>query len=161
MKKFLLFLLGFFIGIIFFMPKDNLYYTFQSFLKKQNIYINSKIDLSLFSLTLKNGIIYYHGMDISKFKNINILPYIVYNEIDFKNVNINIGNYKIISLKAFYTLFYPMKIFIKGKSNIGILNGYINLIKREVKLRINNLTDSSVKKFLTKDKKGYFYYAKF
>ena len=65
------------------------------------------------------------------------------------------------SLKAFYTLFYPIKVFIKGKSNFGKIDGNIDLVKREIKIYILNLTDNSIKSFLKKDKKGYFYYAKF
>jgi len=160
MKKFVLFLLGFFIGIIIFMPKDNLYYTLQNFLKKQNVYINSDIKSSVF-LSLKNGTVYYKGMDVSKFKEIDILPFVFYNQINGENIKLNIGNYEINSVKIFYTLFYPVKIFISGKSNFGELNGYIDLIKREVKIYVNNLTKISIKNFLKKDKKGYFYYAKF
>jgi len=160
MKKFFIFLLGLLIGIIIFMPKDNLYYTLQNFLKKENIYINSDIKSSLY-LQLKNGVVYYNKMDISKFKEIDILPFIFYNEIKAKDIEINIGKYKITSLKAFYTPFYPIKIFIKGSSNFGKIEGNIDLLKKEAKIYILNLTNNSLKSFLKKDKKGYFYYAKF
>ena len=160
MKKFLLFLFGLFMGIIIFMPKDNLYYTLQSFLKKQNIYINSDIKSSV-ALELKNGTVYYNQMDVLKFEKIDVFPFIFYNQINVKNVKLNIGNYNIDSVKIFYTPFYPVKVFIKGQSNFGKLDGYVDLIKREIKIYINNLTNNSVKNFLRKDKKGYFYYAKF
>jgi hypothetical protein len=160
MKKFFLFLLGFLIGVLVFMPKDNLYYTFQWLLKKENIYINSDIKNGI-SLDLKNGTVYYNKMDISKFKKISVLPFIFYNEINGKDIVLNIGNYKLNSLKAVYTVFYPVKIFVKGDSNFGKLDGFIDLIKKEVKIYILNLTDNSVKSFLRKDKKGYYYYAKF
>jgi hypothetical protein len=160
MKKIFLFLAGFVMGLIIFMPKDNLYYTFQDYLKKEKIYINSDIKSGI-SLDLKNGVVYYNGMDILNFKDINIFPFIFYNEIKAKNINLNMGNYKINSIKIIYSIFYPVKIFVKGKSNFGQLNGNINLIKREIKVYILNLTDNSLKRFLRKDKKGYFYYAKF
>jgi hypothetical protein len=160
MKKFFLFLAGFLMGLIIFMPKDNLYYTFQDYLKKENIYINSDIKSGI-SLYLKNGVVYYNGMDISKFENTEILPFIFYNQIKGKNITLNIGNYKINSLNIVYTVFYPIKIFVKGDSSFGKIDGEVNLIKKEVKIYIKNLTNNSLKKFLRKDDKGYFYYAKF
>jgi hypothetical protein len=159
MKKFFLFLAGFLMGLIIFMPKDNLYYTFQDYLKKENIYINSDIK-SRISLYLKNGVVYYNGMDISKFENTEILPFIFYNQIKGKNITLNIGNYKINSLNIVYTVFYPIKIFVKGDSSFGKIDGEVNLIKKEVKIYIKNLTNNSLKRFLRKDNKGYFYYAK-
>jgi hypothetical protein len=159
MKKFFLFLIALFIGLIIFMPKDNLYYTLQYYLKKEKIYINSDIKSGV-SLNLKNGTIYYKGMDFSKFDEFKIFPYIVFNEIIGKNI-IFMGNYKIYSINAIYTIFYPFKVYIKGKSNFGKVSGEINILKREIKLYIANLTDNSLKRFLRKDSKGYFYYAKF
>jgi uncharacterized protein (UPF0332 family) len=160
MKKFFIFLAGFLIGIILFVPKDNLYYTLQSFLQKQNIYINSDIKSGI-DLNLKKGTVYYNGMDISKFQKIRVLPFIFYNEIEANKITLNIGNYKINSLKAFYSVFYPLKVFIKGECDFGKIEGYVNLFKKEIKLYIYNLTNSYLKRFLRKDKKGYFYYAKF
>jgi hypothetical protein len=160
MKKIFLFLAGLLIGLIVFMPKDNLYYTLQNYLKKEKIYINSNIKSGL-SLKLKNGIVYYKGMDILKFKNINIFPFIYYNEINGQNIKLNMGDYRINTIKIIYIVFYPVRIFLKGESNFGKIKGYIDLIKREVRIYILNLTDKSLKRFLQKDKKGYFYYAKF
>jgi len=159
MKKVLIFLLGFLIGIIIFMPKDNLYYTLQKYLEKEKVYINSDIKSGI-DLKLINGTVYYNKMDVLTFKNIDILPFILFNEIKADNIKI-IDKYKINSIKAFYTIFYPIKIFIKGKSSFGELDGYVDLVKREIKVYILNLTDTSLKNFLKKDKKGYFYYAKF
>jgi hypothetical protein len=160
MKKILIFILGFLIGFIIFMPKDNLYYTLQKYLEKEKVYINSNIKSDI-SLNLIDGTVYYNGMDILRFEKVKILPLILFNELKADNIKVSIKNYKITSLKAFYTLFYPIKIFIKGKSSFGELEGYVDMIKREVKIYILNLTDTSIKSFLKKDKKGYFYYAKF
>jgi hypothetical protein len=141
------------------MPKDNLYYTLQKYLEKEKVYINSDIKSGI-DLKLINGTVYYNKMDVLTFKNIDILPFILFNEIKADNIKI-IDKYKINSIKAFYTIFYPIKIFIKGKSSFGELDGYVDLVKREIKVYILNLTDTSLKNFLKKDKKGYFYYAKF
>ena len=160
MKKFFIFCIGLFIGILVFMPKDNLYYTIQKYLSKENIYINSDIKNS-FNLNLKNGDIYENGVNFAKFQQIKIYPFIIFNQIKAKNITIEFQNLKINNLKITYSIINPIKIYIKGISNFGKIEGEINLIKKFVKVYILNLTNNNLKNFLQKDKKGYFYYAKF
>ena len=158
MKKFLLFLLGIYIGLVVFMPKDNLYYTFQKYLKKENIYINSSISQDLIKLSLKNAKVYSNNINIADFENINIYPLILFNLISVKNLKLEIGNYKISNLNIYFTPFYPIGL-IKGDSSFGKVDGEINLMKRYIKVYIQK--PSTISSFLKKDKKGYFYYAKF
>ena len=160
MKKFFIFLIGFFLGVLIFMPKDNLYYTAQKFLSKENIYINSGIKNGIF-LDLYNGKIYKNGIDFAEFKDIKIIPYFLFNQIRAKNININFQNLKINHLKITYSIINPIKIYISAKANFGIITGEVNLFKRFIKIYILNLTNNNIKSFLQKDKKGYFYYAKF
>ena len=160
MKKFFIFLLGLFIGIIFFMPKDNLYYTAQKFLSKENIYINSSIKSGI-NLDLTNGKVYQNGIDFLDFKEIKVLPFLFFNKIEANNININLQSLKINKLNITYSIINPLKVYISGTSNFGKIEGNINLIKKYIKVYILNLTNNNIKSFLRKDKKGYFYYAKF
>ena len=160
MKKILIFFTGVFIGIILFMPKDNLYFTFQKCLTKQNIYINSKIKNG-FALNLLEGKVYQNGINLASFEKTEIIPFVFYNKIISKNIKINFQNYKIKNLNITYSILNPLKIYISGKSSFGKISGEINLLKRFVKIYILNLSDVNLKTFLRKDKKGYFYYAKF
>ena len=160
MKKTLIFLVGLFIGLIIFMPKENLYFTLQKYLAKEKIYINSKIKSNL-TLTLSHGKIYQNGMNLASFEKTEIIPFIFYNKIISKNIKINFQNYKIKNLSITYSILNPVKIYISGKSSFGIISGEINLLKRFVRIYILNLSDVNLKTFLRKDDKGYFYYAKF
>jgi len=160
MKKFLIFILGFFIGIIIFAPKDNLYFTFQKFLKKENIYINSNINSNLINLKLDNGVVYYNNMDLIKFREIKVLPLLLFNEIKANDIKLNIGNYVIKNLNIIYHIFNPLNVSITGDSNFGKIEGKIDLVKRHLKVYVK-LTNNNLKSFLQRDKKGYFYYAKF
>ncbi len=160
MKKILFFLVGLFIGFILFMPKENLYYTFQKYLSKQNIYINSQIKSNL-TLNLYNGKIYENGINLVNFKEIKIIPFVLYNKITAKNIKINFQNYKITYLNITYSIINPTKIYIKGNSTFGKIQGEVNLIKHYLKVYILNLNDYNLKSFLKKDNKGYFYYAEF
>ncbi len=160
MKRIIIFVFGLFIGVIIFMPKDNLYFTLQKYLAKEKIYINSKIKSNL-KLTLYNGTIYQNDIDFAYFKKIDIMPFLLYNNIKVKNLKINFQNYKIKTLNITYSILNPVKIYISGKSSFGIISGEINLLKRFIRIYILNLSDVNLKTFLRKDNKGYFYYAKF
>ena len=160
MKKIFIFLTGFLMGIIFFMPKDNLYYTAQKYLAKENIYINSSVKNGAV-LDLKNGKVYQNGIDFASFKNIKIMPFLFFNKITAEDIKINLQNLNIDNLNITYSVINPIKVYINGSSNFGKITGEINLIKKEIKVYILNLTNNNIKSFLRKDKKGYFYYAKF
>ena len=160
MKKFLIFLAGLLLGIIFFMPKDNLYYTAQKFLAKENIYINSSVKSGI-NLDLTNGKVYQNGIEFMDFQEIKVTPFLVFNKIKANNIKINFQNLNINNINITYSIINPLKVYISGTSNFGKIKGNINLIKKEVKVYILNLTNNNLKSFLRKDKKGYFYYAKF
>ena len=160
MKKFLIFLCGLIFGLIVFMPRDNLYYTLQKYLSKENIYINSDIDSSI-NINLKKGTVYYNGMDLVTFNKVIISPFIFFNKIEADNIKIKFQDLKITKIDVIYSIINPLKVYIKGSSNFGEINGYIDLVKRKIKIYILNLNNNFLKNFLKKDKKGYFYYVSF
>jgi len=159
-KKFLIFLCGLIFGLIVFMPRDNLYYTLQKYLSKENIYINSDIDSSI-NINLKKGTVYYNGMDLVTFNKVIISPFIFFNKIEADNIKIKFQDLKITKIDVIYSIINPLKVYIKGSSNFGEINGYIDLVKRKIKIYILNLNNNFLKNFLKKDKKGYFYYVSF
>ena len=160
MKKVFISVLGLLAGLIVFMPKDNLYYTFQKYLSKNKIYINSDID-SKIALRLKNGTVYYKGMDIVSFDEADVYSFIFFNKIYLHNIALKLGNLRIKNLNVSYTVTNPLKVYINGVSDFGKIEGYVDLIKKEIKVYILNLNNNTVKRMLKKDKKGYFYYATF
>ena len=161
MKKFFIFLIGLIIGLTVFMPKKSLYFTLQHFLQKEKIYINSEINSNIISLNLKNGTIFYKGIDAIKFKDIVIYPFLLFNNIKANNINIDFENLNINNLDLAYSIINPLKIYIKGDSNFGKIDGVVDLVNRKIKVYILNLNNSTLKAILKKDKKEYFYYESF
>jgi len=161
MKKIFIFLIGLIIGLTVFMPKKSLYFTLQHFLQKEKIYINSEINSNIISLNLKNGTIFYKGIDAIKFKDIVIYPFLLFNNIKANNINIDFENLNINNLDLAYSIINPLKIYIKGDSNFGKIDGVVDLVNRKIKVYILNLNNSTLKAILKKDKKGYFYYESF
>ena len=164
MKKFLIFfsfLIGFYIGFIIFIPKNFLIFTAEKYLQKENIYINANYKESLFNEEIKNAKIFINSINLIEFKKAKILPLLFYNKININNISINFKNLKINNLNITYFIINPFKVLIKGNSNFGKIDGFIDLKKRILKVYIINLTNTNLKLFLRRDNKGYFYYEKF
>lgn len=150
---------GFLLGLIIFMPKDNIYFKIQEILSKKNIYINSDIKNSL-ALELKNGTVFVNKMDLAYFDRCEIYPYIFWNKIECNNINIA-NQYKITNINGSYSIINPFKIKISGNSNFGKIEGEINIFDKNGRIYITKLTNSLIKRYLKKDKKGYYYDVKF
>jgi len=164
MKKFLIFLsflIGFYIGFIIFMPKNFLIFTAEKFLKKENIYINAKYKENLLNEEIKQANIFINGISLIEFKKAKIFLFIFYNKVSINNISIHFQNLKINNLNITHLIINPFKILIKGNSNFGKIDGFIDLKNRFLKVYILNLTNRNLKTFLRRDKKGYFYYEKF
>ncbi len=159
MKKFLIFLTAFYIGIIIFSPKENLYFTLQKYLKEQNIYINSDIKSNLFSLNLKNAKVFVNKINLINFKKASFYPFIFFNKITVNDIDINVQDLNIKKLNVVYSVIKPLKIKIVGESNFGKIDGFIDLTKQYLKVYIKN--PKKIISFLRKDKKGYYFYEKF
>jgi len=155
--KFLAIIITFFIGIIIFMPKENLFFTLQKELKKDNIYINTNVSSNIQHLNLKNSTIFINNIDIATIKQTNILPFIIYNKIDIDNLKINFNNLNISKLHLTYSIINPLHISINGISDFANIQGDIDLTTRKIKIYFLNLTNNSIKDFLRKDQKGYYY----
>lgn len=156
MKKILIIIFGFYLGAVVFMPKKDIYFKVLEFLDKKGINVASKTICTPFSLNLENVKIYYLKMASASIKKAEIFPFLFVNILNIKNLNINIGNYKIKNLNIVYIPFTDAKI--KGEGNFGKIRGYIKF--KEIKIRIENPTNE-IKPFLKKDKKGYYYYERF
>jgi len=159
--KFLIIIFSFSIGFIIFMPKENLFFTLQKELSKQNIYIDTKIKNNLFTLNLKNSHIFVNGINIANIKQTSVLALLLFNKIDIHNININFNNLKIKTLYIQYSILNPLKIDINGISNFANIKGDIDLKTNTLKVYLLNLTNNPIKSFLHRDQKGYFYVQKF
>jgi hypothetical protein len=158
--RIILSLLGLILGIIIFMPKDNLFFLAQKELARQNVYINADIKNKPSALKLNNGTVYINQMDIMRFDACKITPFIFYNDVKCANVNVA-GQYEIKKIDVSYSVVNPLKVIIKGNGNFGKIDGSIDVLKKEGKIYILNITNPLIKKILKKDNKGYYYYVKF
>ena len=139
-------------------PKENLIFSLQKELNTKNIHINfDNIKDYSFELLLKNVDLVYKNIDFLKASNLKIKMFFITNTISGKNIDLNFQNIKLKNVNVTYTLFAPKKIIIRGDSNIGIIDGEVDLLKNKLKIYFVNLSNNDIKYFLKHDNKGYFY----
>ncbi len=167
MKKFIIYFAVIYLSLIFFMPKENLWFTAEYFLKKNSLIVsNEKIKDFGFLLDIKDGNLYFEDLKIAKIKDFKAFPYIFYNLFLLKNINTtkeveNIINLQIKNLKLYQSVIKPFKVFIKGEANVGEISGFLDIKKRALKLVLTPLASFKNKKsllrFFKKTKEGFVY----
>jgi hypothetical protein len=159
----------FWFALLIFMPKQELYFTLEKELAKQDIEINEQsIDEGVLSLNLIKPVIYVKGIKIATIEKINIFTLLF-------NTNINVKALILDdSLKSFapekvdvanisYSLFSPFKVHIEAKGSFGNIDGYANLTERNLRLDFTETTKElgSIRSNLKKDEKGLYYETSF
>ncbi|QKF68003.1 hypothetical protein AVENP_2499 [Arcobacter venerupis] len=175
MKKILKLFLYIFVFIVFFiifLPKESFYNLLEKELEKNQIIISNEIKKEKpFSFSVMNADIFYQGSNISKVDDITFNTYLVQTKVTIKNINF------LDSLSSFaptpinevifeHSIFDFNKINIKSKGTFGELSGYIDILKREVKIELSasNMMKNSYNKLLQNMKltnERYIYEYKF
>ncbi|MGM0519367.1 MAG: hypothetical protein ACQERD_06970 [Campylobacterota bacterium] len=142
--------------IIVTLPKANLYYKLEEYLKQKDVIVHDEsVNSSLFGFSVDNGIINYKQIDGAYFKSLDITTALVYNKIDLTNLRVNKNLQRLIptnidSLQIKYTILNPIKVDIKGTTQLGYITGYINLYEKRafVKLEPKRALNSSQKRLI-------------
>jgi len=132
MKKAVLFLFLTLVWIFVLFPRDFLWQSVESRLKKQGINIETKkVDMSL---------------------------YLLYNTIKIKDLVV-LGNFKASKLDFSYVVNKPFYVNFDGNSTYGVFDGTINIKERKgfVLLKTKRLKDAILKEYLKRTKEGYKY----
>jgi len=123
----------FIVFLISFAPKRFFYYKLEHILSSKQIIIsNEDINEETFWITISNGDVIIKDIPVGKFKSLKLYPDILINAIKLENFFFNknlsiLPSLRINRLYIYYSPFYPFKIVISGKSNIGLIKGSINL----------------------------------
>ena len=55
------------------------------------------------------------------------------------------------------SIFHPTVVYVKGTSNVGMIEGTIDLLAKKLIFYFPNLKSKNLQTILKKDKRGYFY----
>ena len=159
----------FWFALLVFMPKQELYFTIEKELAKQDIEINEQsIEEGVFSLNLINPVIYVKGIKIATLEKINIFTLIFHTNINIKSLILDdslksFAPQKIDVANISYSLFSPFKANIEAKGSFGVMDGRVNLNERNLRLDFTETTKEldSIRSNLKKDEKGLYYETSF
>ena len=82
MKKILIAILFFILGVVLFMPKINLLYTLEGLLKQEHIELREdSLKDRWIDLNLQNALVLYDGIESLQARELTISPWLFYNTI--------------------------------------------------------------------------------
>lgn len=158
---------GFFLLLLFlllFSPKQEIYYLLEKQLEKDGIVIsNEKFSDTLFGLTIYDADIFVKGINMAKVKSLKLNIFFLYNQLSIEKIETDKGIHKIApksidTLTATLSILKPYKVAVDAVGSFGSLKGGYYINKNKIFLRPYNTKDiKKFKKFLKKDKKGFFY----
>ncbi len=159
----------FWFALLLFMPKQELYFTLEKELAKQDIEINEEsIEEGVFSLTLIKPVIYVKGIKIATIEKINIFTLIFTSNINIRSLSLDdslksFAPQKIDVANISHSLLSPFKVTIEAKGSFGVLKGNANLNERDLRLDFSETTKElgSIRTNLKKDEKGLYYETSF
>ena len=168
--KILIGLLIFYLSVLFFLPKKELYFLAEEQLQEQKLIISEeKIEEGNFNIKLSEGKLFFEEMNVANFENINIsstlfttsakiinfMPTPSLQDIIPVGIKTLLFNHSILNL-------YMVDVELSG--NFGEAEGVVNLETREIKLFFKSDKSKSftkLKKFLKKTEEGWIYETKF
>ena len=167
-RNIVVFIVAALIGSALFMPKQSLYYFLENKLAKNGIVIyDEKVKSNIGYFKLSHAKVSFQGADIAEIGSLKVLPFIVYNRIDAKNIELtgvakSYLNAEIDMLKATHSILKPYIVKISANGSFGLANGYVNLKQRVIHIDIVDAKDiATIKKFLKRGEKGWYYESKF
>lgn len=157
--------------VILFLPKANFFYLLEEELNKQHIVLNDEKLTDLFGVfKVSDAKVYYEGLHVGNIESINVLPAIIYNQVSINEAKFTNSlrqfvpkEIKNITVKG--TVFYPVRFWISGDGNFGEINGYIDIYKKRLELKLkpqkNFLSKyPEIARSFKKNKQGEYIYAK-
>lgn len=139
MKRFLYFFYIFLIVIIV-IPKEKLYFAFESFLSEHHLFINNEnFTNRLFYVDIDNGNILLDNQEFANIEHMRIAPWIILNRLTLTNIAFsplyrNFFPGKIDSITLTYSLAHPLLIDIRSEGDFGHCSGSFNLMDQKMRV---------------------------
>ncbi len=171
LSKLLAYIFFFILALIYFMPKESVYYYLEKELQKQKVILSDEeiID-SGFSLQLNNTKLSYDSIESANVENINIKIFLVYNSLSVSNVKLldvasSFVPLQIDAINIKYTILNPLNIVAESNGEFGQANAKVNILDRNISIVLKP-SQLMLKKYratlrnLKKNKAGEYKYEK-
>jgi hypothetical protein len=129
-----------FLIIIMVIPKEKLYFAFESFLGEHHLFINNEdFTNRLFYVDIDHGDVLLDNQEFAKIEHMRIAPWIVLNrftltDIAFLPLYRNIFPGKIDSITLTYSLLNPLRMDILAEGDFGHCSGTYELMNQKLRI---------------------------
>ena len=163
-KKIAIALLLIWFVLILFMPKEEIYFSLEKELVKNDIELNEESrSEGIFSLSLKNVTVYVKGIPLITIEEIDFFTLFFYTSIQFETLMIDeslktMTPTEIKDLLISQSILAPLNLSVKAEGPFGEARGNIDLDKRILHLDFNDTKAlDMLKSKLKQGEKGWFY----
>ena len=131
--KFFAYITFFIFALIYFMPKDSLYYYGEHELKKYKIIVsNEEVKNNALSLKINHSKLYYDSIESAEIKSIDITLLGLYNLIMIKGIKLstvasNFIPLKIDSVEIKYSILNPLHVLLNANGEFGVAVAEFNI----------------------------------
>lgn len=168
---FLVYAIVFFLALICFAPKSNMYYYLEHNIRSLGVGISSKrVTERCMALKLGDTNLYYGSINGAYVKESDVKPFIVYNVIKLKDIELSSFASSFMPLhvdkiKAVYTISDPLNIRAKASGEFGdadmtadLRTRVMHIVLRPSKIMLQKYAKSL--KYLKRSKNGEYFYDK-
>jgi len=167
-KYSLVFILVFYFSFLILSPKRELYYTLEKRMAESGLIIdNEEIKETALGVELKHPTIIYEGAKIAKADMIKIVSMIVYSEINILDIQSDKAMSSIFPLipkNVIITnnILSPYRLDIVAYGDFGKAKGIFDMKQMTLRMDIVEVKSiDSIKRYLKKDKNGWYYEERF
>jgi len=163
-KKIFLSLLLFWVALLVFMPKEEIYFRLEKELAKQEIEINeSAVEETLTGLVLKDSAIYVKGIKVATVDQITFFTVLFYTKVTVSGLQMdeslkNMVPERIETLVLTHTVVDPVHIKLFAEGSFGTVDGSISIKERTVHIDFIEAKEiGMIKSNLKQGEKGWYY----
>lgn len=139
-SKLFAYILFFILVLVYFMPKESIYFLAEKKLEKYNVVISKEvISDNGFSLKLKNGKIFYNSIESAIVDSMKIKVFLLYNSVNIQNVYLSSMASSFVplhidSINIRYSVFNPLNIVLSANGEFGEATGKIGVLDKNISI---------------------------
>lgn len=140
--RFFLYVFFFILALMYFMPKQSVYYFGEKELQKYNVIIaHESVEDTGFSLKVGNLDIYAQSIKTAHAKELDVSLFGLYNSVKVKDIELqsvagSMLPLKISEVDVRYSVFNPLNVTLDSEGAFGTLSGKVKLAERKVVLHL-------------------------
>ena len=153
---------------IFFMPKEEIYFSLEKELVKHDIVLNEESrNEGIFSLTLHNVTVYVKGIPLATVEEIDFFTLLFYTSIHFDRLMIDeslksMTPTEIENLLISHAAWMPLNLSIKAEGSFGEAMGNVDMNMRTLHVDVNDSKSlEMLKPKLQQGEEGWYYETSF